>query len=302
MENLRAITLMTGAMACFAFEDLAIKVLAESLPTWEIFWLLGGVGLVLFGAICRATGLPFFGADFLHPLVILRNCGDIVAALGFVTALTLVELSLATAILQGTPLTLTAGAAIFLGERVGWRRWLAVAIGLAGILIILDPFGADFRAEALFAVLGVVGLTMRDLATRRVPEGIPSHLLSFWGYCGFMVSGAILLPFDPVLVIPASGAWMTLTAAAVLGALGYWALTMAMRLGEVSAVIPFRYMRLIFAMVLGVLVLGEQPDATTLFGAGLVVATGIYTILRERRTALEARALAQTLPPAPSPR
>ncbi|MBJ3761975.1 DMT family transporter [Maribius pontilimi] len=285
MDNLRAIALMCAAMACFAVEDLVIKILAQTLPVWQIFWLLGGVGLVLFGAICRRRGLPLFGPDFLHPLVILRNLGDIVGSCGFVTALALVPLSLATAILQATPLALTAGAALFLGERVGWRRWAAVVLGLCGILIILDPTGADFRPEALFAVLGVVGLMMRDLATRRIPGRIPSHQLSFWGYCAFFVSGALLVPFDPRLVAPDATTLIAVAFGALVGAFGYWGLTAAMRLGEVSAVIPFRYTRLIFAMGLGIIVLGESPSMRTLLGAALVVVTGIYTVLRERRDA-----------------
>ncbi len=281
---------MVAAMACFALEDMVIKILAETLPTWEIFFLMGGVGMTLFAVICLSRRLALFDRTFLHPLVILRNIGEVIGTLGFVTALTLVPLSVATAILQGTPLALTAGAAIFLGEEVGWRRWVAVLLGLVGILVVLDPFSADFRPDALFAVLGVLGLMLRDLATRRIPEGIPSHQLSFWAYCGYVSCGVLILPWGDAPVMPAPDVWLALAMAALIGAMGYWGITMAMRLGEVSAVIPFRYTRLVFAMALGVVVLGEQPDATTLAGASLVVATGIYTVFRERKVARRRRA------------
>jgi len=290
MDNLRAIALMCVAMACFAIEDMVIKIVARDLPTWQIFVLMGGVGLVMFASLCRRHGLPLISRAFLHPLVLVRNTGEIIAALGFVTALTLVELSLATAILQGTPLAVTAAAALVLGEQVGWRRWVAVGLGMVGILIILDPFGADFRPEALLALLGVLGLVLRDIATRRIPQTIPTPQLTFWGVSSYVLCGVILFPFQPGVVVPAPATWAVLVGGAVMGASGYWALTTATRLGEVSAVVPFRYTRLIFAMALGVLVLGERPAATTLLGAALVVGTGLYTVLRERRLARAAAA------------
>ncbi|WOI55233.1 DMT family transporter [Palleronia sp. LCG004] len=289
MDNLRAIALMCVAMACFALEDLVIKLLAETLPTWQIFILMGGTGAALFAVICRARGVPLFTRAFLTPLVILRNMGEVIGGLGFVTALTLVPLSLATAILQATPLALTAGAAIFLGERVGWRRWVAVLIGFVGILVVLDPFSADFEPAALLAVVGVLGLVMRDLATRVLPDDLPSPQISFWAYCCMPISGLILLPWGGAGVMPGAAGWTGIVVAASIGAMGYWAITLAMRLGEVAAVIPFRYTRLIFAMALGIAVLGERPDATTLAGAALVVLTGLYTVWRERKLAAEGR-------------
>lgn len=282
-ENPRAIALMTLGMAGFALEDFLIKRVAAELPTAQILLVLSVGGALLFAALCRARGLPLFTGDLRNPLVAIRNIAEGVTSLCFVTALTLIPLSLVASILQATPLLVTAGAALWLGERVGWRRWTAVLTGLLGVLLILRPGVEGFRPAALLVVLTVVGLAARDLASRRIPARISTHQLAFWAYLSIAGASAALFVAHPRLSAGTPGTWIDLFLAIGVGVVAYGALTAATRIGDISAVVPFRYTRLVFAMILGMAFLGERPDWTTLTGAAVVVGSGLYAWARERR-------------------
>ena len=286
MDNLRGAILMVLAMAGFALEDMFIKLLAGALPVGQILMLLGTGGAVIFALLARAKGDALFSRDLAHPAVILRNAGEVVGTLGFVAAIALIPISTASAILQATPLVVTLGAALFLGETVGWRRWLAVSVGLAGVLLILRPGLDGFDVYSLFAVQGVLGLAVRDLATRRVPKGITSRQLSTYAFAAIVPAGAValaILPGAQEVVRPDALQTAQLLAAVAVGVAAYYALVAATRIGDISMIAPFRYSRLIFALGVGILVFGERPDALTLLGAFIVVASGIYTLWREAR-------------------
>jgi drug/metabolite transporter (DMT)-like permease len=284
MDNMRGILLMVGAMAAFAVEDMFIKRVAADLPTGQILVVLGLGGALAFGLAAARRGVRLVSADLLLPAVILRNLGELIATIGFVTALALTPLSTASAILQATPLAVTCGAALFLGAEVGWRRWSAIGAGFLGVLIIIRPGLEGFEPAALFAVQGVAGLALRDLATRRVPARVSTAQLSAYAFAMVTLAGAALLALDgPARPATAPNA-RDLALALGFGIAGYWAITAAMRVGEIAVVTPFRYTRMIFALALGAAVFGERPDAATLAGAGLIVASGLYTVLRERRS------------------
>ena len=155
---------MVAAMAGFAVEDACIKLIAEVMPVGQILALLGAGGTLVFAALARRSGARLVSRDALARPVLLRNLGDVSAAVCFVTALALTPLSSASAILQAAPLAVTAGAALFLGERVGWRRWSAIAVGFAGVLMIVRPGLDGFLPASIFAVLSVAGLALRDVA------------------------------------------------------------------------------------------------------------------------------------------
>lgn len=283
--NQRGIALMTLGMAGFAVEDMFIKLMAARLPTGQILLSLGLAGAVVFGAVARGRGLRFWSRRALHPAVLGRNLSEMVGTLGFVLAIALSPLTTATAIFQAVPLAVTMGAALFLGERVGWRRWSAIAVGFAGVLLVVRPGSADFEPASLFAVLAVVGLGGRDLFTRRIPAATGSMLLVAWGFSAVALVGLAQLAAGGGAVRPTGTEAAWLLAALLAGAAGYWALTEATRMGELSAVTPFRYSRLLFALAIGALVFGERPDAWTLSGAGLIVGSGLYSLLRERARA-----------------
>ena len=214
----------------------------------------------------------------------LRNVGEMVGTLGYVTALTLIPISTASAILQATPLVVTLGAALFLAEPVGWRRWSAVVVGFLGVLLVIRPGLEGFDVQSLFAVVGVLGLAFRDLATRRIPRETSSFQLSFLAFLSLIPAAGILSLFsNQSFVSPDAPQWGLIAAAVAMGVVAYYAIVGAARIGEISFVTPFRYSRMLFALIVGILVFEERPDALMLLGAIIIVASGIYTVWRERK-------------------
>lgn len=283
-DNLRGGLLMVASMAAFSVEDTLIKGIAGAIPTGQIIATLGITATFALSMIARSRGAPLWGPFVGHRMVILRNLGEMSGAIGFVTALVLMPLSVAAALFQTLPLVMTLGAALFLGERVGWRRWTAIAVGFAGVLVILRPTGAGFDIWAAGAsMLAVVSLAVRDLATRRIGGGIPSLSLAVWGSAAFVPAGCVLMVIGgQTPVWPDLPQWGVLAAASTLGVTGYWLMVVATRVGEVSAVIPYRYSRILFSLVLGWIAFGERPDLAVYVGSAMIVGSGLYTFLRER--------------------
>jgi drug/metabolite transporter (DMT)-like permease len=284
MDNFRGALLMVLSMLGFALEDMFIKLLAGALPIGQILILLSLGGSVIFGLMVRLQGQRLFTAQMLTWPILARAFGELLGALTFVSAIVLTPISSASAILQATPLVVTLGAALFLGEPVGWRRWSAVLVGLFGVLLIIRPGMESFELLSLLAVVAVFALALRDLATRRIPAHVSSMQLSFLGFVAVLPAGAIMLLFTgEAPVLPDLMAWAKIIGAVVVGVLAYYAIVAAMRVGDVGFVTPFRYTRLIFALITGVVIFGESPDALTLTGAAIIVISGIYTVWRERK-------------------
>ncbi|MEO3417302.1 DMT family transporter [Roseovarius sp. CAU 1744] len=285
MDNIRGSALMVLAMAGFALEDTFIKFVSADLPVGQILFMMGIGGAVIFGAISVLKGDRFVSRDFLVTPVLLRNLGEMIAAFGYITALTLIPLSTVAAIIQATPLCVTLGAALFMGEQVGWRRWSAIVVGFFGVLLIIRPGLEGFQPASLFAVIGVAGLALRDLSTRVVPPSVSSMQLSGYAFATVILIGLALLVIDGGAVQPSATNWLQLGAMIFFSVVGYYAIVAAMRIGDVSAVTPFRYSRLVFSLILGIAIFGEQPDWLTYTGAALIIGSGLYSILRERRLA-----------------
>jgi drug/metabolite transporter (DMT)-like permease len=283
MDNLRGASVMVLAMLGFALEDAVIKLLAGALPIGQIIALLGVGGALVFAILCRAKGQSLWDRSFLAPTILLRNLSEMIGTLGFVTAIALIPLSTASAILQASPLLVTLGAALFLGESVGWRRWAAILVGFVGVLLIIRPGTEGFNWLSLFAVQGVVGLAIRDLATRRVVAAVSSMQLSFMAFVAVILAGVLLLMVGGVAPVALSLSQSGLLLAAMLiGAISYFGITYAMRIGEISFVTPFRYSRMVFALIIGVTLFNESPSSLTLIGATIIILSGLYTLRREQ--------------------
>src|SRR5690606_15064677 len=177
MDNLRGSLLMVAAMAGFALEDVLIKQIASGVPIGQVLALIGCDDTLIFGTLGFVNGKPVMSRDALSRVDVLRNLGDVVGSVTFVAALERATLSSAPAILQATPLAVTLGAALFLGESVGWRRWTAVGIGFVSVLLIILPGLAGFAPASLLAVVAVAALAMRDVCSRAVPTAISSFQL-----------------------------------------------------------------------------------------------------------------------------
>ncbi len=289
MDNIRGATLMVLAMLGFAIEDMFIKLLAGVVSVGQILVMLGIGGSVVFGGVVLAQGKSLFSRDMLTLPIALRALGEMIGTVCFVSAIVLTPISSASAILQATPLVVTLGAALFLGEPVGWRRWSAIIVGLMGVLLIIRPGMDSFQVLSLLAVGAVFCLALRDLSTRRVPATISSMQLSFLGFVVIIPAGLLLMQATGTPPAMLQGVeWVYFFSAMTIGLFAYYGIVAAMRVGEVSFVTPFRYARLLFALVIGVAVFDESPDALTLIGAAIIVASGIYTVWRERRVAVVA--------------
>ena len=286
--TLRAILLMILGMALLALTDMFIKLSTARIPIGQVMAMLSFGGTLVFILVARMQRVPLIHASALNRLVLIRNAMEMVGGLGMVMGVALVPLSLVAVIMQATPLVVTLGAALLLKEPVGWRRWAAILVGVLGVLLVLRPGFDGFAPASLFVVLGVVGLALRDLVTRMMPAEIPSIALSTWGFAATFPVGIVLM-----LVLGDAPVADTLAMGHVGGAVlvttsGYYAVTAAMRLAPASIVAPFRYSRLVFTMGVGILIFGDRPDALTLAGAAIIIASGLYSFLRERKLARQA--------------
>jgi drug/metabolite transporter (DMT)-like permease len=283
MDNLRGSLLMIASMAGFAVEDLFLKIAARQLPVGQILMMFGAAGCLAFIGLAKANGARILHPAALCRAVVLRAIFEVMGRVFYTFALALTSLASASAILQATPLVVVGGAALIFGEKVGWRRWSAIAVGFIGVLIILRPGLEGFSALSILAVLGLLGFAGRDLATRAAPPELSNLVLGVYGFAMMIPAGAVLLVATGGAQIPEPQAAVALGFASLFGVMGYYALTAAMRLGEISVVTPFRYTRLVFALILAILFLGESPDLATLLGGAIVVGSGIYTLLRGRK-------------------
>ena len=286
MQNIRGIILVTFSMAAFAMEDMFIKSMSRGIPVSEVLVFLGLGGMIAFGIMTyvqRGTLAPLVHRDMRSPIMLWRNASEAVAAMFFITALSLVPLSTVAAVFQATPLAITAGAALFLGEQVGWRRWSAIGIGFIGVLIIIRPGSDTFQLAALLPLGAVITIAVRDLLTRQMDPSIPSVSVAFYGFASVIPAGLLLAPINDPFVMPQGVEWAFMLGAVICGVSGYYAIVQAMRIAETAIIMPFRYMRLIFSMILGMLIFAERPDSWTYVGAAVVIGTGIYMFLREQQ-------------------
>jgi drug/metabolite transporter (DMT)-like permease len=280
---------MLAGMAFFALEDFFLKMSAGGLPPGQVLAMMGAGGAVFFWGVAWRQGHSVLSRRAFAWPAMIRNVTEATGSMAYILALALLPLSVNGAILQASPLVVTLGAALFLGERVGWRRWSAILVGLAGVLLILRPGTESFQWAGLLTVLVVVLIAGRDLATRVVPPDIGTMQLTTWAYLSITLAGLLLMALmGDSWAWPDRTLWAYLGGALLTGIAGYYGVTASMRLGEVSVVAPFRYTRLVLSLLIGVLLLGERPDALMLAGAALVVASGLFTFWREARRKREA--------------
>lgn len=284
-DNLRGAALMAGSMAAFTLNDVCIKLVAQDVPLFQMIFLRGVAATSLVALLAWRLGA------FSKPIprgqrgkVALRVLAELCVFVPFIFALTNMPLANITAILQAVPLAITLAGALILREAVGWRRWMAILIGFAGVLLIVRPGGEGFNAYSLLALLAVVGIVARDLITRSLSPEVPSMQVAVYtalAVCLLGLAGSLFAPWGEVRAVD----WVLILSASVFILGGYVCSIMVMRVGEIGFIAPFRYTALIWGLLLGWLVFGDWPDAFTLVGSAVVVATGIFTLWRERQLA-----------------
>jgi drug/metabolite transporter (DMT)-like permease len=286
MHNIRGILLITLSMALFAAEDAFIKALTQSFSTGQVLAMAGLGGAAIFWVVALGKGQPVLSPLLHSRTLMIRTLSEALGAMLFVSALARVPMSSAAAVFQALPLAITLAAALFLKEQVGWRRWSAIAVGFAGVLMIIRPGMEGFNPATLL-VLGAVGaIATRDLISRKLPSDMSSYVVSFHGFAALILAGAFLMLVETDLPKGLDLLQSAQVAGAVVfGVLGYLAIVIATRTGDASAITPFRYTRLIFSMLLGMVIFSERPDLMTYAGSLLIIASGLYSFLRERRLA-----------------
>lgn len=293
-HNLRGILAMLASSAGFVANDATIKVVTEELPNGEIIFLRGIAATALMGLITSIMGGWRSPAVLLRPAMALRLVSAAAATLFVVASLRHLPLSTTNAIIQVSPLVVTAGAAILLGAHVGWRRWSASIVGFLGVLLIIKPGTAAFETTAWLALACLAAASTRDLITRFIDHSVPSILVTFATSAVITLCGLALLPFESWLMPTPRALWLLLFSSVCLFVAYHYGIV-AMRTGEIPVVAPFRYASILGALLLGYAIWGHVPDLASLGGIGLICAAGLYLLVQERR----ARVVAPATPVAP---
>ena len=282
-ENLRAVMLMNIAMLAFTLNDTCMKLVTQTLPLYQAISLRGGLATLALLAVAMGQGLRLTGVARGDWAVIgLRTLAEVAATVTFLTALLHMPLANLSAILQSLPLLVTLGAALVFGERIGWRRMLAISLGLVGVLLIIRPGTEGFDRWSVLGLLSVAGVVVRDLSTRKLSRAVPSVLVAICASAAVTGLGLVGLGLTGWQAMSLREGALILGASATL-IVGYLTVVMVMRGGDIGLVAPFRYTSLLWAIGLGWLLFGTFPDGWTLTGAGIVVLAGLFTLLRERR-------------------
>ena len=285
-DNARGALLMNISMASFTLNDTCMKAVTEVVPTFQAALVRGVMTVAALFVVARFMGglrLRFTGVD--ARTISWRCVGEVLSTVTYLIALKHMPLANLSAIMQSLPLAVTLGAALFFGEAVGWRRATAIAVGFLGVLIIVRPGTEGFDRWSVLALLSVASVVLRDLSTRRLSRSVPSVSVAIYAAGSVTLLSAFAVPFTgglPHIALPNA---LLLIAASVCLIAGYMSSVMAMRVGEIGFVAPFRYTSLIWAIILGWLVFNQFPGPVTLAGAAIVIATGIFTLYRERKTA-----------------
>ena len=268
---------MIASMAAFAIEDAFLKTVTKQLPVGQVLMMFGAGGLCVFALLARRAGASIFQAQVLTKNMLFRAVFEFFGRLFYVLAIALTPMSSATAILQSAPLFVVLGARIFLREKVDAKTWIAIFLGLFGVLIILRPTAADFSLLSLLALIGTLGFVGRDLFSRTAPSSLTKEVLGFYGFTTMMIAGTCYAVWDgkPFVSLQAQQ-FLMLAAALLAGVFAYTALMTAMRTGSIGAVTPYRYSRLLFGISIGVIVFGEQLDTPMLLGCAIVIGAGLF--------------------------
>ena len=293
LANRRGMFALAGAMAVFSINDMLVKLTAQRYPLGEIITVRGVIATALVGAVLARFGHAVMLRGALHRLVIGRTLLDGAAMLLFISALVHMPLANISAINLVSPLMITALAVVFFAEDVGWRRWTAIVVGFIGVLFIVKPTQDSFNAWALLGVGCAFAGASRDVITRKLDPGISTVVISFMAALGSTLIGAVMGLWEDWRAMALADIGMLAMAAALLAA-GHFFVVIAFRGVDVAAIAPFRYTLLIWAGLCGYIAFGEVPDGPAIFGALLIVVSGLYALHRE---VVRRRTLTAAVPP-----
>lgn len=272
-------SLSTGA---FVFNDAMTKLASVTLNMGEVMAIRGVFATAMLWLLVWRLGKLRLAPLLASPILVLRTAMDTAGTITYLLALQKMPLNNVVAIFQTLPLVITLAAALFFGESVGWRRWLAMAVGFCGVLLIIRPGFDGFNIFSLLVLMSVGFCVVRDTATRHLPADLSTLEVSAITASANLVLGAVLIVPLGGWVSPEPGQIAIMLAAAIALILAYLMIIPAMRMAEISFVASFRYVALLWSGIAAWFIFSETPDAPTLAGAALIAASGLYTLYRER--------------------
>ena len=280
-KNLPGIVAMVVAAALFTVMDAGMKLLAQHYSPMQVTALrsLASFPLVYLYVAWRSS----FGAMLRvrWPLHMARGALAVVMLATFVYGLHQLPMTETYSIFYVAPLLITALSVPLLGERVGAARWLAIGIGLAGVLVVLRPTGANVLTLGGLAIIAsAVCYTISAIAVRILGRTDSMESLMFW-LISMLALGSTALAWPHWQPVRAADAWI-IVGVGITGFCGQWGVTYAFRHGEVSAVAPFEYTSLVWTLGLDRLIWNTVPDGYTLLGAAIIIAAGLFLVRRER--------------------
>jgi drug/metabolite transporter (DMT)-like permease len=253
------------------------------MPVSQVLLLMGFAGIAAFGLLAKIRKVQLLASEVYNRWFIARTLSELAAAIFFVTSIVYASLSISSAILQATPLIVTLAGAIFLKQSVSGSQWCFILIGFLGVLLVIQPGRDGFQPAALFAVVAVFFLALRDTITRVISVSIPAVTISFWAFFALLLAGILTIPLFSVFVPVTSDDLLLLLVAAAAGTGAYLSVVLATRAGDVATVAPFRYTRLIFALGLAIFIFDETVNLLMLAGSATIIGSGIFMLTLERR-------------------
>jgi drug/metabolite transporter (DMT)-like permease len=281
VTRLTGIALMCGAVACFAMLDTTAKYLSLYMSTLQVVWARYTGAFVLPFIVSNPWTRPGLTRTTRPVLQLVRSVLLLASTLGNFAALRYLQLDEAIALVFSTPFFVAALSGPMLGEWVRWRRWTAIAVGFVGVLVVVRPGQGAFQPAALFSLSAALCYALYSIITRILARTDPNDTTLFYSN---IVGAVALLPVVPFV-------WMTPTdplvialmvASGAMGSCGHYLLIAAHRLAPATVLSPFIYTEIVLVTVSGFLVFGDVPNRWTLTGAGIVVASGLYLLHRER--------------------
>ena len=281
-KNSKGILLMLISMAAFAVGDTFVKISGSFLsPSQIMFFLITG-GLIIFTLIALSKGEKLRDRRAFSPILLIRYSAEMLGLVAMIMGLTKIPLSVVGTVTQASPILVAAGAVIFFKEVVSWRRWSSIIIGFFGVVLVIQPTGQSLDYVVIWPVVALVAFSVRDLVTRLTPSDIPSaSIATFTMIAAFPFTVAWAF-FTGQKFFPPGIEWAIVAGMIILGSIGYLLLITSLRIGDLSAIMPFRYSRIVFLLILGVLVFGERPTLSMLSGSALILISGLYIMWRER--------------------
>jgi len=282
--NRRGIAAMSLAMASFVTNDALVKYVSQGLPAAQLIFIRAIFATLLLLLVAWALGaLTTAGLRCMcQPRVVLRAGLDALGTFTYLTSLFHLPIGNATAINMATPMMITLMAVLAFKERVGLARWIAIATGFAGVVLIVQPSAAGFNAFALLCLVGTFFHAARDLTTRAIDTAVPSILITLATALAVLALAGLLTAVQGWQA-PTARQLALLAAASVFLSAGYFLIITGMRTGDISVIAPFRYTGLLFALAMGWLVWGDVPNGLAWAGIALLVGAGLYVLHGERR-------------------